>query len=68
VLLNVLEEDPFSDDFLGSLDLSSRQLRIAVLSKASWVKESCRVKYRYDKEVTLVVPLPSYGQTVVIKA
>jgi len=67
VLLNVLEEDPFSDDFLGSLDLS-----LSATQDSGTVEGlgegSCKVRYRYDKEVTLVVPLPSFGQTVVVKA
>jgi hypothetical protein len=67
VLLNVLEEDPFSDDFLGSLDLS-----LSAPQDSGTVEGlgegSCKVRYRYDKELTLVVPLPSFGQTVVVKA
>jgi len=68
VLLNVLEEDPFSDDFLGSLDLSLSATQDSGTVEGELGEGSCKVKYRYDKEVTLVVPLPSFGQTVVVKA
>ena len=30
--------------------------------------DGCKVRYAYDKEVTLLVPLPSYGQVVVATA
>jgi hypothetical protein len=30
--------------------------------------DGCQVEYSYDQEVTLIAPLPSYGQDVVVAA
>jgi hypothetical protein len=70
VRLELIERDPFVDDPVPSIvqNLSASQVSAHVEGTAESDSSGCAVNYRYDREVTLVVPLPSYGQTVVFEA
>lgn len=62
--LELTETDPLFDDHLSAWMILSA---MDVSGSISQVIEGdgCKVRYSYDKEVTLIRPLPSYGQTVV---
>jgi hypothetical protein len=69
VRLEIVEDDPSYDETFGTIyqDLSATldSAKVDFTAEASDV--SCRVRYRYDREVTLIVPMPAYGQEVVVK-
>jgi hypothetical protein len=64
---DIIERDPFFDDHvdiwttLSANDVSERVSR-------ETEGDGCTIRYSYDREVTLLVPLPSYGQTIVFQA
>lgn len=67
VRLEIIERDPLVDEVLPHIRQDLRApggggtMQGAVTESAS----GCSVNFRYDREVTLIVPLPSFGQTVV---
>lgn len=64
VHLELTEVDPIWDDHLSAwMSLSAYDVSTSVSNVSTG--DGCKVRYSYDKEVTLIVPLPSYGQTVV---
>jgi hypothetical protein len=68
VRLEIVEDDPiYNETFHIYQDLSATldSGKVEVTDHAEDV--SCQVRYRYDREVTLIVPMPSYGQEVVVK-
>lgn len=71
VQLLLTETDPVFDDHLSvMMDLSHLAegdsiTGITVSEDTVLGQSPCRVRYSYVQEVTLIVPLPSYGQTVV---
>ena len=68
VQLELTERDPVFDDYLYSVSMNlsanDESLSISYITEG----DGCKVRYSYDKEVTLIVPLPSYGHTVVLAA
>ena len=70
VHLDLVERDPIIDEKLPTIrqDLSVFDVSGTLQGKVTEPASGCEVKFRYDKEVTLIVPLPSFGQTVVFKA
>jgi hypothetical protein len=72
VFLNVVEKDPVFDDVLPSIgqDLRASYESGPVQGSVSGggvIGSPCTVHYRYDRQVTLLVPLPPAGQTITIK-
>jgi hypothetical protein len=69
VRLEIVEDDPIYDETFDTIyqDLSATldSGKVEVTADANDV--SCQIRYRYDREVTLIVPMPSYGQEVVVK-
>ena len=65
--LAITETDPIWDDHLSA---SMRLSAFDVSESVSKITEGdgCKVRYTYDKEVALIVPMPSYGQVVVASA
>jgi hypothetical protein len=69
VVLEIIEIDPLFDDVLSdSSFLSVHNVSGSISKTVSDWGFGCEVRIDYDNEVSLIVPLPSYGQTVVIKA
>ena len=70
VLLQLIETDPgFDDVLLARMDLSAYDEGDSITGIASEnaiIGAPGKVRYSYVQEVTLIVPLPSYGQTVVV--
>jgi hypothetical protein len=69
VLLDITEVDPWYDENLCIYqDLSATYDSETVAGTATTNPPSgCELRYRWDREVTLIVPLPSAGQEIVIK-
>jgi hypothetical protein len=70
VHLDIVERDPLIDEDLPNINQS-----LSVLGESGTLEGSveetasgCKVRFRFDREVTLIVPLPSYGQAVVAQA
>ena len=72
VELLLTETDPEKDDHLSvwmgfsGLAEGDSITGITASEPSGEGQSACRVRYSYVQEVTLIVPLPSYGQTVVI--
>jgi hypothetical protein len=69
VYVQLTEVDPVLDDvmsFSQNMYLSYESETIEDFAD-SVTGSSCDIRYRYDREVTLVVPLPSTGQEIVVK-
>ena len=65
--LSLTETDPIWDDHLSAfMTLSANDVSESISRVTEG--DGCKVRYSYDKEVTLLVPLPSYGQVVVATA
>jgi len=66
--LDIVETDPLFNDYLMdtsmALSASHDSGRVSGLATG----DGCEVGYSYDREVTLIAPMPSYGQTVVLIA
>lgn len=70
VHLELVERDPLIDEVLPDIRPSLSALDVSGTVQGA-VKEpasGCTVNFRYDREVSLIVPLPSFGQAVVFKA
>jgi len=64
VFLELTELDPVFDDHLSaSMSLSAFDVSASISFETQG--DGCTVRFSYDKEVTLIAPLPSYGQAVV---
>jgi hypothetical protein len=68
VRLEIVEGDPVFDETLSidhdlSATLDSERVEFTRLAS----DYECELRFRYDREVTLIVPMPSYGQEVVVK-
>ena len=70
VVLGLTEIDPIFDDYLSDSSILSVHTVEGPISRTAseGILGGCRVRFDYDIEVTLIVPLPSFGQTVVVKA
>jgi hypothetical protein len=70
VMLDIIERDPVYDDNLPNISqrLSALDVSGTIEGEVTETASGCTVKYRFDKEVTLIVPLPSFGQSVVVSA
>jgi hypothetical protein len=67
ILLSLTETDPIWDDHISAaMTLSANDVSESISRITEG--DGCKVRYAYDKEVTLLVPLPSYGQVVVATA
>ena len=71
VQLLITEIDPAYDDHLSvMMGLSGLaegdSITGITASEVTTFLSPCKVRYSYVQEVTLIVPLPSYGQTVVV--
>jgi hypothetical protein len=69
VHLEIVDVDPVIDENLSIDQLIYATLdsgKVEITASAS-SDSSCKVRYSYDREVTLIVPMPSYGQEVVVK-
>jgi hypothetical protein len=75
VYLDITEVDPVNDEHARiNQDLSATDDSKPVEDTAEWARESyyaaspsCELTYRFYREVTLIVPLPSAGQEIVTK-
>ena len=68
-----VELDIVERDFLFHDDLTPTSMSLSAMDESRSISVTieaygCKLNYRYDKEVTLMVPLPPYGQTVVATA
>jgi len=65
--LSLTETDPaWNDHISASMSLSANDVSESVSRVVEG--DGCEVRYAHDKEVTLIVPLPPYGQMVVASA
>jgi hypothetical protein len=67
VHLDIIERDPSTDEHLQyiTVPLSALAGPGTFEGTVGEPASGCKVRYRLDREVTLIVPLPSYGQAVV---
>jgi hypothetical protein len=64
---SITETDPIWDDHLSAfMSLSAHNVTESISRVTSG--DGCKVRYSHDREVTLIMPLPSYGQVVVASA
>jgi hypothetical protein len=69
--LEFVEEDPVFDDVIsdsGILSAGGESGKVSRIAEESGALHfPCKIHVSYDQEVTLLVPLPSFGQAVVFK-
>ena len=71
VFLEIVEKDSRYDDSLPHIYQNLSAFDVSETIEREKEEEGsggCKVKYRYDREVALIVPLPSFGQTAVFNA
>jgi hypothetical protein len=66
--LEITEDDPLFDDYLPSVSMILSALGDSTSVSEVVEGDGCKVRYSYDREVTLISPLPSFGQSVVMTA
>ncbi len=63
----ITETDPIWDDHVSvSMTLSANDVSESVSRVTEG--DGCKIRYSYDRDVALLVPLPSFGQVVVASA
>jgi len=71
VHLDITEVDPVYDENLlihQHLSATDESTTVEGTTQSGYVgSPSCELRYRWDREVTLIVPLPSSGQEIVVK-